>query len=261
MVLKNDESWYWTEDTYVTWEGTPLKTTMSIVGTTIFLVVVSLGFPIFLFYQIYKCKGRLLNYQVLSRYGYFYKAYCINYRYWELVVLGRKGLLAVFSVLSGALSDELKEYWALSVLLLALGFHTRYSPYRNPYQNTMETASLMVSCFACILEGMIRNPKGDQDIKKWLTVLNTLLVFGYVSCMAIIYLFLKGKSMVKLYRDADEVDRQSWELKIVGGGVKFYVSFHSCFQKLKEKFQEFCRGLDVGNQDDNLMFDSGEDPE
>lgn len=92
------------------------------------VLFICLGFSIAMFVKLYRWRKLLHREVIVSRYEYFYQGYIATFAYWEVLIQARKGLLAVISVLSGAIPDELKGYLALSILMVKSALHTRCNP-------------------------------------------------------------------------------------------------------------------------------------
>lgn len=244
VEIQKVKKWYWSEDTSITLDGSLVQIAGIIYG--FILLTVCLAFPSFLVWKIHQLRSKLKERKVLYRYGFFYKAYSTKYRWWRIVVLGRKALLAFFSVVWGAFSDELKEYIALFVLLFALGFQTRFNPHKYPGENWMETGSLMVSSVACVLEGMIRNPDGDKDIKSLLNVLNNVLVGTYTVILLLRYLFLTKYKLQDLYAQYHGDNPPFW-LKIACVVIEPCRLLCSLIQQLKRRLQDHYSNIDSSN--------------
>lgn len=92
-------------------------------------------------------------------------------------------MLAVISVLSHTLSSEIKRYSAMCVLLLVVALHTRFNSYKEMKLNRMETASLFISSFIILLEGVIHSPEGSMSMQIAVSVIITLLLVIFVGYM------------------------------------------------------------------------------
>lgn len=175
---------FWAEDTSIKCYSSPHKYIVYFVGVPLMLFV-CLGFPIILFVQLYRRRGRLDSPVVILHYGYFFKSYRPQFPYWEVFVQVRKALLAVISVLSLTLTDDLEMYAASCILLVALTLQNYCRPYVQAKLNNMESASLSISAFVCILEGMLQNPDRNKYLKHVLLVIIVALLFAFVGYMVI----------------------------------------------------------------------------
>lgn len=201
--LGNGTRWYWAEDTSIQCYRESHIYLVMFAGAPL-LIFVCLGFPIGLFVKLYRKKRPLHSGLMLSRYGYFYQGYFANFAYWEVLVQVRKGLLAVISVLSSAISEELKVYFALAVLMVAVALHTWCYPYKQQKLNRMEISSLFISSFVCLLEGVTHSPEGRE---KWATLLSVVIMvflIGFVAYMMFEYLRLHIRSMLTWLEEQNE---------------------------------------------------------
>lgn len=203
VELKDGKKWYWVEDTKIVCSSPPHKYLAIFAGIPL-LVFVCMGFPITLFVKLYRRRSRLHTDVVVSRYGYFYQGYDARCAYWGVLVQARKALLAVISVLSHALSEQLKGDLFLFVLLLALGFHICYNPHKERKLNRMESASLLVSCIVCVLRDMEQTSEGSLAVEFWLTTFNVVLIIGFVVYMAFEVISAYRISVIKWLREDEE---------------------------------------------------------
>lgn len=203
--LGNEERLYWAEDTSIECYKGPHAFLVIFAGAPL-LIFVSLGFPIALFVKLFRRTSRLHLPVVVSRYGYFYQAYHSSYAYWNVLVQLRKGLLAVMSVLSLTFSEEFKLYFALVVLLLAVALHNNTLPYKHQKLNRMETASLYVSAFICILQCVMISPEANIKLQTVLSVLIMLLLLIFTLFMALEVLLAIRKPIHEWLKGQDEYD-------------------------------------------------------
>jgi len=109
------------------------------------LILVVFGMPVALlgFLLSYQYRGRLFKKKSLSRYGILYEPYK-QHRYWyELVVLLRRGLMILVTVVF--INDQARQYVALSLTTLgSLMVHTALDPFGDGIENRMESASLAI---------------------------------------------------------------------------------------------------------------------
>lgn len=202
VELENGKMWYWAEDTSIVCYSSGHKRLVFFAGVPL-LVCVCLGLPTALLIKLHRRRHRLHTSVVVSRYGYFYQGYYAGFAYWGVLVQARKGLLAVISVLSGTLSKELKGYFASCVLLVAAALHTRCYPQKALYLNRMEAASLFVSLFACLFEGVTQYPEGHRAMKLALSVINIVLLIGFITYMAFM-LVMANKSSIQHWLEEQE---------------------------------------------------------
>lgn len=201
--LGSGHRWYWAEDTSIQcYEGSHLYI-MMFAGFPLVLFV-CLGFPMVLFVKLYWKKRPLHSNLMLSRYGYFYQGYFADFAYWEVLIQVRKGLLAILSVLSAKMSEELKVYIALVVLLVAFAFHTWFYPYKQRKLNRMEASSLFLSSLVCLLEGVIHSPEGGNMYAKVLSGIILVILVGFVAYMMYEYFKVHIRSLQRWLEVQDE---------------------------------------------------------
>lgn len=143
------------------------------------LAVVTIGMPavllMFLSYQEVNSskKGYIATYSFLCR------AYRPGCKYWEVVIMVRKMLLAAIAVYSYSLMSNLQAVLALGVLAAALALHLWMRPFveDGPNLNRLETISLMAS-FLSFLAGLIFNDPQTSDSSE---VVTSIIVIGVLA--------------------------------------------------------------------------------
>lgn len=181
--LGHGGTWYWAEDTSIVWNSAPHKKLMIAAGIPL-LTAVCIGFPAFLLLQLLGIKKELVSDPQMHHYEYFYCGYRAQFHHWAVFVQGRKAIIAVISVLSSMLSVEFKGNLSLFTLLLAFGLQIFCNPWEDMRLNKMEEASLMTSCFACLIQGAAQSPKWNRTERQSLLVMSNMVVVGYVLYMS-----------------------------------------------------------------------------
>lgn len=201
--LGNGKSWYWAEDTGIhCYKGA--HNLLAICAGAPVLLLVCLGFPTGLFVTLYRKRSCLHTHEMVARFGYFYQSYYASYAYWEVLVQVRKGLLGIISVLTRTFPDELKIYFAACVLLMAVALQTCCSPYREKKLNNMETVSLLISSFVCLLECITHNPEVGYHLNNIVTVIVVVLLVSFTAYMIFEFLLVQKRSIHDWLTEQDE---------------------------------------------------------
>jgi len=151
---------YWVTDTdVVCHKGSHL---LLLFGLGIpFLVLVSFGMPLGLLIVLVRWREKLHDRSFLDSYGFLYRSYRPECRYWEVVIMLRKGLMAAVAVFAYSLGPDLQNALGMGVLFFAIFIHQLQKPYvtRGPKLNMMEGLSIF-SSFLIFFTGIIfDNPK------------------------------------------------------------------------------------------------------
>ncbi|GMH44751.1 hypothetical protein BSKO_12703 [Bryopsis sp. KO-2023] len=169
---------YWAEDTdVVCWEGHHLSLLL-ILGIPM-LLAVSAGAPVGLLIVLTRNRDRLNKREFLERYGFLYKSYNEAWRYWEVVIMTRKALLAVVVVFSFELGGNLQGILAVVVLMAAMAAHLYAKPYSDnlPALNVLEACSLIISIFVFVAGVIFNDPRTSDGAKIFITVFIFILTF------------------------------------------------------------------------------------
>eukprot|EP00357_Protocruzia_adherens_P033050 CAMPEP_0115027882 /NCGR_PEP_ID=MMETSP0216-20121206/35873_1 /TAXON_ID=223996 /ORGANISM="Protocruzia adherens, Strain Boccale" /LENGTH=591 /DNA_ID=CAMNT_0002403767 /DNA_START=491 /DNA_END=2266 /DNA_ORIENTATION=- len=140
------------------------------------LVVWSFGLPLFTFVMLSRHRDCLDDMRVKSKYGFLYNGYELRTWYWELVISGRKVLLAAISVLTYGFSNAIQALLVLATLLLAFQLQYKYEPFVEDVADQIEFRSLVASLVVIycglyfIADGHISNEA------KWFLV--SLMILG-----------------------------------------------------------------------------------
>lgn len=147
------------------------------------LMIVCLVFPAFLRFEVFDTRNKMHTDEVIFWYSYIYQGYQAGFSYWRVFIHGRKGLVAVISVLSDILTVKFKGYLTLCALVSEFGLQMGCNPYVNVELNKMEAASLLPFSFACLFQGMTQNPKMNIALKQVLSVMGVMLMVCFVLYM------------------------------------------------------------------------------
>ncbi|CAD7697135.1 unnamed protein product [Ostreobium quekettii] len=172
---------YWAEDTAkVCYEG--MHAVLAFVIGIPGLVVFSLGVPAFLlgFLLMNNHRGRLLDRDFLNTYGFVYQNYDEDHRYWEVVILLRKGLIGAIVVFGHEAGANLQGVMGLGIILLALVAQTVGRPYKHKTHNLLEGASLLVTILTFYSGIVFNDSNTSQGAEVLLTTIVLLANIGLV---------------------------------------------------------------------------------
>eukprot|EP00741_Cyanophora_paradoxa_P004142 tig00000769_g4023.t1 len=117
------------------------------------LIVYTAGLPLLFIALVYRLsrKGALYSTEAMATYGLLYSCYRPHWKYYEVVVMGRRILLVALDTAFGS-SDNVRAL-ALFVATLAFGaLHALTRPYGLPFDNLIESFLLLVLALAAALE-------------------------------------------------------------------------------------------------------------
>ena len=209
---------YWVMDTDVQcWKGRHLLLQIS-AGVPLMLLV-SVGMPALLLVFLY-AKG-----ECEAAYSFLCQGYRPGCKYWEVMILIRKALMATISVYSFSLGPDLQAVLALGVLALAQAGHLIMQPFitDGPDLNRLETVSLSVSYFVFLVGLVLNDPHTTPRFNILVSVVTVLVLTG----SAIFMVFQLGCEVFKCLRAALE-NRMQYVGKIIAVLNHLYGFFASC---------------------------------
>lgn len=129
----------------------------------IFFYVV--GLPLLVWYFLWKNRARLDDYVVKLRWGLFYRGYRRQRYYWEVLVMLRKSLIVLISMMS-VQNVSMQAGLAVIAVQLFLFLHSKLVPYSldkdTNVLNKMEFNGL-ICAFVCMWAGMVNFQKVDEE--------------------------------------------------------------------------------------------------
>ncbi|CAG9321220.1 unnamed protein product [Blepharisma stoltei] len=144
-----------------------------------------LGFPLVMFYILYKNRHSLDSPDIQLKYRSFYGGYKSRFYYWELLIICRRMLIRGIAVI---LINYPLTVQGLAVILvlgtiafLQLGF----KPYEKPIMNSMEFASILLALLYMIAGLLISAGIGEipGQIIAWLVFIGNCVFFIYWSLL------------------------------------------------------------------------------
>eukprot|EP00803_Ostreobium_quekettii_P003907 evm.model.scf_2235.1 EVM.evm.TU.scf_2235.1 scf_2235:7195-25453(+) len=150
-------SMYWVADTDIECHEGIHLTLLITIGVP-FLAFVTVGMPLGILVILVKYQAKLHDRGFLDRYGFLYRSYRPECRYWEVVIMLRKATMAGVAVFAYSLGPELQNTLGMGVLFLAIFVHLLKKPYvtEGPRLNRMEALSIFAS-FLVFFTGIIFN--------------------------------------------------------------------------------------------------------
>ena len=159
-----------------------------------FLLVYSLGLPLFIVYKLREIfrNEREFDPKMRARFGYLYFKYTTTAYLWEIVILGRKVFIAVVRMFTKTPTYFLvQSSGALIVLAVLLVMQILWQPYNEPFLNHMESAALTNHVFVLFIGIMFQSGalgKGDDRILSPFT----FALFVMASIMATFFYLIFG---------------------------------------------------------------------
>ena len=94
------------------------------------VVFYSIGIPCTMLYLLH--RGRHILEVLKPVYGFLFSGFERNLFFWEVVILARKGAIAVVAVILVPAGADVQAYTALTVIALSLQLQIRHKPYVKP---------------------------------------------------------------------------------------------------------------------------------
>eukprot|EP00803_Ostreobium_quekettii_P007399 evm.model.scf_390.2 EVM.evm.TU.scf_390.2 scf_390:46861-59712(+) len=194
---------YWVEDTDVMcWTGQHLV--LATAAALPMLLLVCLGFPLWLVYFTRSSGAALKERSVVETYGFLYRSFNDDSRYWEAVILLRRGLLAGVSVFSFCLGSGAQAFLSLAILFAAGIGHSWARPFETPSPrlNLMEMLSISSSFLVFFLGGLFSTPlvAGSETAQK---VLSAVLIAQAFAVFLYLFVQLLIESMREVLHVAE----------------------------------------------------------
>jgi hypothetical protein len=158
----------------------------------LFLVIFTLGLPLFLAFLLWKYRDRLYSRKILDRIGYFYKRKREGCAWWEIFELFRRFLLT--SLLTIVPYVSMKLCIAATVSVVSLGMMNFYKPEKNvlvfwihqiSYIATLLAYVFVVTMFLSISNSEERKHVSVGDIGTWLIIVHVLVVLAAIVCIGL----------------------------------------------------------------------------
>lgn len=213
----------WVEDTGAACYSGLHLIFVTVVGIPV-LLVVGLGFPLFLYVRLTRSRDRLYEEEVLACYGFFYKGYSSRSAYWEVTIYSRKALLAVNAALGYVFQVEEQIFFALIIFLISFAAQNHNQPFVDEKLNIMEAMSLTISSLVFLVGGLIHSKKEDDKWKGLLSVFLFTAVLAFVAYM-VTELIIAGKIQLELWLQSNGKDTSqlgNWPMIVMA--TRIYLS-------------------------------------
>ena len=105
-----------------------------------------IGIPWLAWTLLREHKARLLNEQVIERYGFLYKGYKQRTYYWESLVMFRKVSMIFIAVFLRSTGTRIQALVVFILLLFFVILTVEKKPYLTRKLNNLELISLVTSC-------------------------------------------------------------------------------------------------------------------
>lgn len=268
QLLGKNLSYFWMGDTDIKYFDLSHKLLMILLGVPL-IVIVIIGFPVFVFFSLRNKKDQLRSEKVVSRYGFFYQSYKSRCNYWEVSIYLRKATIAIVTSSSYALKPLLQGFLSIGTLVISLAAQFYYQPYKEPKLNKMEEVSIFTSLTVYILGGMVQCNVGNDAVQVALSITMIIVLMTFVGYMLIECGIAYWRKMQEFIRSQGEYDDHSGDLRSI-----LYVTMRVFSSKSKDTLSSVkfrvqslftLRGSRGPSQDDTsssqdpLMSDDGED--
>lgn len=171
---------YWMEDMDIRCYSNRHLLLLIVSGVPLILVI--FGLPIWYLFVIIRYGGVLNEAEYLRVYGFLYKPYRPENRYWELMIMARRAFLFVIVAYSHSLGSHLQELMAIAVLSVSLWAHLIATPFKGGRKlNIMEAVSLCSSIFVFFLGLVFEDPKTSDALR---AVTSIVLIIAVAATMA-----------------------------------------------------------------------------
>ena len=142
-------------------------------GACFFAIMYGAGVPLCFYSIVYNAKrdGRIKHDEFAADYGFLTTKMSDDAYYWEVVILIRKGALAVSAKV---FAEDLPTYllFTLIIVLLSMFLHLQYLPYANDDANFVESTTLFATVLLLVAalgrltnqDGEDQNPKVDEFV-------------------------------------------------------------------------------------------------
>lgn len=150
---------YWVEDPDLKcYEGTHLVLVLAVGVPLLLLISIGMPFGLLVVFML-ECKG-LIDRRYLWHYSFLYTHYRVEFRYWEVLVMLRKALMAAVAVFAFPLGPDLQALLALGILVIAFGAHVLKMPLvvDGPSLNRLEGVSLSCSYLIFFMALVFNDP-------------------------------------------------------------------------------------------------------
>lgn len=192
------ESSYWMEDTNIRCYSTEHFALLLAGGIPLILAV--FGMPIWLLFVLINHSDKLGEAEFMGVYGFLYKSYRGEHRYWEVAIMVRKALLFVIVAFSHSLGPNLQLVLAMGVLFVSLGAHLVANPFvqDGPNLNRMEGIALSCSIFVFFAGLVFSDPKTSDAGR----VINTTVL---ISSLIITIAYLLVHLLLEAFKGIDDL--------------------------------------------------------
>ncbi|KAL4453103.1 hypothetical protein ABPG74_015334 [Tetrahymena malaccensis] len=142
------------------------------------LVLITIIFPLFILYKLYKQRQNLYKVSFYLKFGFFFQEYQPKKYYWEIIRMSYRTLIYVASTYFS--QQQLFRSVVLSLFsLLYLILTNKNQPYRTKIQNKLDfmVAFIMIICYQL---GVINNYTHDQKLQIVSVLLVAILNIGII---------------------------------------------------------------------------------
>lgn len=199
---------YWMEDTDINCSSSQYRILLLAGGIPLILSV--FGAPAWLLFVLIHYRERLDEPQFLATYGFFYKSYRSEHKYWEVVIMGRKALLFAIIPFSHSLGPNLQLLMAMGILFISLQAHSIANPFLEDGPNLHRMEAISLSCSILVFfAGLVFTDPKTSDAGR---IINSVIILGS-SIGTIIYLV--ASLVLEVVKGMDDL-LLKWEIAIDG---------------------------------------------
>merc|ERR1711881_255475 len=159
-----------------------------------FLLLYAIGIPLAAGFRLYQLRDHLHEAAVRSRYGFLYAGYKRSWYFFEVIIMGRKVMLAVMGVMLAPLGTYTQTLLALVTLIYAAVIHARARPYARSVMNRLEMLSLMTALMTLVFGLYLFAEDIASGVREFVTALLVIMNGAYfVVVLYYLWLAVRGK--------------------------------------------------------------------
>jgi hypothetical protein len=144
-------------------------------ATFIGLFIWGILVPGLIFLQLFRNRRNLHIHKIKYRYGFLFSGYLRKRYFWEFVIIGKKFILVVLTIIMQSDYDPtIQSLLLITSLLVFLVLHVHFNPYITKELNNLELLSSLAAIIT-ILAGIILN-ESSKSKRDWLVVISSIVI-------------------------------------------------------------------------------------
>eukprot|EP00735_Rhodelphis_limneticus_P001338 TRINITY_DN11934_c0_g1::TRINITY_DN11934_c0_g1_i1::g.16924::m.16924 TRINITY_DN11934_c0_g1::TRINITY_DN11934_c0_g1_i1::g.16924 ORF type:complete len:294 (-),score=83.00,TRP/PF06011.7/0.003 TRINITY_DN11934_c0_g1_i1:252-1052(-) len=146
------------------------------------ILVYGIGIPLFALFVVWRDKHRLADPDVMSKVGFLYKGFHMQFWWWEIWVMMRKTAIAFIAVFLTSTGYLAQGQCMLGVLMGSIVVHQLVQPYTKHQLNNLELVSLVSSTLSIYLGIFLGDStSGNSALQVSLSVILVLINCGTIA--------------------------------------------------------------------------------